>query len=1783
MLTIPGYKGFEKIAEGGFSEVYRALRIEDGCPVVIKIDREDPSIVAPINRFWQDYEITSNLKTPSIVKPYSLEQHQGRSVLVLEDFDGISLKMLLNQGLLSVSEGLNIAVKAVHCLIEIHSEDVIHKDIKPSNFIYNPEQSILKLNDFGFSVKQHREVPDLTQGEAIEGTLAYMSPEQTGRINRSVDYRSDLYSLGVTFYEIFTGTLPFESTDPMELVHSHIAKEPLPPHSFNPSIPIVLSEIILKLLAKPPEDRYKSAFGLKADLEACQTQYRTIGDIKPFPLGSADVSGKFLIPQKLYGRGREFQVLMHAFAFLSRKFEAKRQSSLDVDNPGGSELLLVSGQPGTGKTMLIQELHKPVVRLKGYFIQGKFDPFQRNTPYSAVIQAFQELVKFILIESLESVERWRLKMLNALGKNGGLITSVIPELELILGVQPHVEQVGPVEAHHRFHRIFLRFVAVFTDDEYPLVLFLDDLHWADTASLDLLKELTLDPDPHRLLLIGSYQDNEVDENHPLMITIAQIERIRSRVETVNLQPLTVGDLKQLLADTLECSKEQGEPLAALLHQKTKGNPFFVREFLHSIDDLGLLKFAPQVGWFWDLEKIKEQEVTENVVELMAETIAHLPQESQTILKWASCIGFRFSIDLLSLVAKKSHEETYSLLQSAFQAGILVHTHETQHFIHDRVREASYLLIPEDERQSTHYKIGRLLLDHNRGEHLEEVLFEVTNQLNMGTTLVEEPDEIYELAQLNLRAGQKAKSATAFSQASSYFETGTKLLDADCWQNHHELIFTLEANRAECTHLSGVYAEAEKQFDHLLEMPLTRRERVRTLSLRMAMYGQMQKMELAFDTLKSAMALFELGLPEDPDELESLIHIEKTKIDQFRGKPLDHFMDLPPMTDPDQLTLFHLLTDSVAPLYYSNPTLLAYVALKLGNLAIEQGNSKESAFAYMILGYVLCTRYREYESGNAFGELALSMIDQWNEPALKNRSEYIYASFISHWKRSLRSTAPFHRSAFQYSLDMGDLYWAGLSAVAHVVFSMLRGVPLREVYQICQTYLTFTEKLQSPLFHFLCLLKQQQVLAFQGRTLSPTGLTDSHVIEDKIRECLVENGSDPTLFHYFHAKECLCYWFEDYDGALAMMNEAEKKLDMMNGYPTGVEHHFIHALILTATYFDFDAPKKEELSETLQQIQAKMKRLSENCPDNYLHKYLLISAEIARVEDRFDDAGALYDLAVESAHTNGYAQIEALANELAAKFYLARKRKFLSNTYLAEALRGYTKWGAHGKVHDLEQRYPWLQSRVRFMDSQKTMNSIQKRTISEGTSLLSSSGKLDMNSVLKSTQALSSEIHLDHLLEQMIDIMIENAGAQKGLLILQENEQWVIRTNAQAFKSGEIDQQCQSSKNRKTTWVLLSDCKKLSIGIVNYVIHNQRHVVLGDAHNQGRFIQDEYVVKNKSKSILCNPIIHQGVLVGILYLENNLFTNAFTQDRLEVLRVLSVQAAISLENARLYRDQERLVEEKTRELKKSLKTLQNTQDKLIVQEKLATLGTLTAGIAHEINNPLNIVLNYAALCGNLVEELEAELEKSETPPDPSEISDLLKMILKSASEIKTHGKRTDEIVKSMQLHSRETRGVWQPYHINMLLEQACNEVDQILKNKKWDYSVIIDSQFHTGLDKLDVVPQDLHRVFVNIMDNACYAMEQKHRKKPNGYHPTLRISTLDLGERIEIRIRDNGEGIARMHLDQIFEPFFTTKPPGAGTGLGLSLSYEIIVREHQGTFEVTSVQGEHTEFCICLPK
>ena len=1769
---------------------------------------------ATLDRLAHEYSLKDQLDSAWAARPLEIVRDRGRTILVLEDPGGELLSARVGMPM-EVESFLRIAVGIVAALGKVHHHGLIHKDIKPANILVDTASGQVRLTGFGIASRLLRERQPPDPPEIIAGTLAYMAPEQTGRMNRSINSRSDLYSLGVTLYEMLTGSLPFAASDPMEWVHCHIARRAHALGEWANGIPDALSLIVMKLLAKTAEERYQTAAGVEADLRRCLKEWRSNGRIDPFVPGTHDASDRLLIPEKLYGREREIATLLASFD--------------RIMGGGRPELVLVSGYSGIGKSSVVNELHKPLVPPRGLFASGKFDQYKRDIPYATLAQAFQSLIRPFLAKSEEELGRWRDAICEALGPNGQLMVDFVPELKLIIGEQPPVPELPPKDAQSRFQLVLRRFIGAFTR-EHPLALFLDDLQWLDAATLDLMEDLLTHPDVKDLLLIGAYRDNEVSPAHPLTRKLQAMRRAGAIVHDIVLAPLTRNDLGQLITDSLHCEPEHAGPLAELVEEKTTGNPFFVIQFISALFEEGLLVFDHPAGrWRWDLDRIHAKGYTDNVVDLMVGKLIRLPTETQKALQQLACLGNRAHFAMLRMVYLDSSEEIHRELWVAVRTGLLFQSDNSYRFLHDRVQEAAYSLIPPQSRAEAHLKIGMLMASHTPPEKLEEGIFEIANQLNRGCHLITSIAERERVAELNLIAGRRAKISTAYASALNYLHAGRGLLTDEAWNRNYDLVFSIEYLLAECELLTTDMSGAENRLSMLAERAKNAHDTALVTRLRLTLYDFLGRGDRAVEVfIEYQRARGEDWSPHPTDEEVSR---EYDRIWSSVGHRTEQLVDLPMVTNPDALDVLEIYSEIVMPAMFTDENLHALVVCRLVSLSLEHGNSDASCFAYVSLSMLAGPVFGNYEAGFQLGKLGYDLVEKH---ALHRSQARVYLRFgncIMPWRQHVKTGRGLLRRAFDAANKIGDLTFAAYSYHYLLTNLLATGDHLAEVQREAETGLEFASKVVFGIVINVLMTQLAFVRTLRGLTTTFGSFNDGHFDEAQFeRESSLKPMWALAECRYWIRKSQALFYAGDYSTAIQASLNAERLLWTSHSFFEVAEYHFYGALA-RAGAFDFATERaRHEHVEALADHHTQLVIWAENCPENFENRAALVGAELARIEGRDADAMRLYEQAIRSAHDHGFVQNEAVACEVTARFYLSRGVETVADTYLRKAKDCYHRWGADGKVQQIDRLFPHLL--------------VSRETQPSGASIGSALQQLDVASVVKASQALSSEILLPKLIEQLMTIAVENAGADHGVLILPSGGEYLVQAEARA-----TGDQIEVTMQREPVSRVV--CPE---SLIRYVIRTQENVILDDASKPNLFSADDYLRDQGPKSILCLPLIKQRELTGILFLENAQTLYAFTPARIAVLELLAAQAAISLENTRLYDDLQRR-EAKIRRLVDAniigiltidldgriieandtflrmvgydredlaagrvrwtnspsewrdsdtqrvetvrtagtlpafekeyfrkdgsrvpvlvgvarieeadnqaiafvvdLTDRKRAEAELAHANRVGTMGQLSASIAHEVNQPIAASLTNA---GTAMRWLNRE------PPNLEEAKQAINYIINDS-------RRAADIVSRIRDLAKKAPARREALEISEVVLETIGLTRSEMSIK----GVLVQARLTDGLPRIWGDRVQLQQVILNLIMNAIEAMSEVSEGSRE-----LLISTSEANSgSILVAVRDSGPGLPQANPERLFEAFYTTKANGLGMGLSICRS---IVEAHDGQLWSTPNKPHGAVFYMMLP-
>ena len=1812
--------------ERAFCRLWRDGANGDRSSVLAVLPTAEHPTPDTVSRLTHEYALSGELDDAWAVRPVDLVRERGRTLLVLKDPGGEPLDRLLGPPM-EIAKFLRLAVALAAALGRLHARGLIHKDVKPANIIVNAATDQAWLTGFGIASRLPRERQSPDPPEFIAGTLPYMAPEQTGRMNRSVDSRSDLYGLGVSLYEMLTGSLPFTAAEPMEWVHCHIARQPVPPGERRRDVPAPLSAIILKLLAKTAEDRYQTAAGVEADLRRCLAEWESQRRIEAFPLAQQDTPGRLLIPEKLYGRDREIKSLLAAFD--------------RVVDQGTPELVLVSGYSGIGKSSVVNELHKVLVPPRGLFAAGKFDQYKRDIPYSTVAHALRSLVRQILVRSEAEVDRWRRALTEAVELNGQLIVSIVPEVQLIIGKQPAVPALPPRDARNRFQQVFRRFIGVFATQEHPLALFLDDLQWLDAATLDLLEHLITHPEVRCLLLVCAYRDNDLSPSHPLLQTINAIRRAGARVEAIVLAPLSLADVGQLVADSMCCDPVDVGPLAELVEKKTGGNPFFAIQFVTALAEEGLLVFdAKTQAWHWNVDRIRAKNYTDNVVDLMAGKLKRLSPATQEALKHLACLGNVVPTATLALVDDSTEEEVHAALWGAVRAGLIFREVGAYRFLHDRIQQAAYTLIPEKHRPDTHLRIGRALLARLTADQLTEHLFDVANQFNLGAAGLTDRDEKARVAAIDLRVGRKAKASVAYASGCTYLAAGMALIGSDGLDvpSQYELAFALRLERAECELLSGNFDQAEQLLSELIRKGASSIDQAAAYSLKIHLHIIKSEKPEGVDAALECLRLFGIEMSPHPSRREVQAEYD-TVWKNLKDRSVETLIDLPLMTDPEIHAAMRVLAFLTGPSLYTDSNLYHWHFCKMVNLSLRHGISDAASFGYAGFAVILCQPFQRYPDGYRFAKLACDLVEKHGFAAYKARV-YLEMEMVSFWTQPIDVAIDLTRSALRGGAELGDLAFACYSCMHLITNLLIQGAHVDDVWRESEVCLDFVRK-GKYLDAADCIISQQQLIRnLRGQTATFSTFSDERFDERSFEERLTDDRMTPLISRYWILKVQARFMSGDYGAALAAAESARTWHWCSEGFPHSLDYYYYAALTLAACHDTGSAEERQRWRELLTAHRQQLRKWAENYPPTFGDKYALVSAEFARIEGRDLDAMRLYEEAIRAARENGFVQNEASAHEVAARFYAARGFETFATAYLRNARSCYLRWGANGKVTQLDRLYPHL-----------AIAEPHRHTATIGSPVR----QLDVATVVKASQAVSSEIVLPKLIERLMTIALEHAGADRGLLILPSKQSYFIHAEARATGDRVEVVPCQSSLTELS-------CPE---SLISYVIRTHESVILEDASRPNLFSDDRYLRDRPPKSILCLPLIKQGRLAGLLYIENMLTAYAFPPDRIAVLELLAAQAAISLENTRLYSDlQERearirrlvdsniigivirdrhgrivdandaflrlvgydredlvsgdihrvtppewldrtrqAIEETDRtgsgqpyekeylrkdgsrvsvllgvtkleadgtyiafvldlterkraeaEVRDSERRYREAQMELAHANRVATMGQLTASIAHEIKQPIvaTAINGQAALrwlAGN--------------PPDLDEVKRALARIVNDSL-------RAGDVIARIRDHIKKAPPRTETLEVN----GAIREVIELTRGEAVKNGIAVSMDLSDGLPLIQTDRVEVQQVILNLVINAIEAMSGTSEGPRE-----LLISTRNSDSGVLVAVRDSGPGLPPESLDRLFSPFYTTKPSGMGMGLSICRS---IIEGHGGRVWAAANTPQGASFQFILP-
>jgi predicted ATPase/signal transduction histidine kinase len=1725
-IELEGYEVVESLGESATAMLVRARPEGSPTPVVIKVLKSEYPTPEAVARLAHEHRIVEGLRLDGVVRPLRVERFKHRVGLILEDSGGGSLRSIISSAGLDTETFLRVAIPLVRTVGHLHDADVIHKDLNPSNIVVDDTLETVQITDFGIASRLPRVHREARPADHLEGTLPYLAPEQTGRMNRAVDHRSDFYALGATFYEALTGRPPFSAADAMELVHCHLAVRPVPPRDVNPAVPDALSDIVVKLLAKSPEDRYQSAYGLVRDLETCQAAWREHRRIDAFPLGLHDVASRFALPERLYGREDETAELVAA---------------LDRAAGGAAELVLLAGASGVGKSVLVREVQGPTVERRGYFISGKFDQYSSSTPYASLINAVRELIRQLLGEPPERIAAWRGEILAALAGNAAVVGEVIPDVTLITGPLPPVPELGPTETQNRFNLVFRQFIRTLARPEHPLVIFLDDLHWADAASVRLLRTLVSDREARHLLIIGAYRPEALEPDGALAQAIAALDP--SLVRRIELGPLDPGTVARFVADTVRTTADDAARLSRLVHERTAGNPFFVNQFLLSLFEDGLIHFEADTGrWAWDLDGIRERGMTDNVVDLMGGRIGELPAPARATLRTAAVVGNTFDLATLAPVLGLPPTDVARSLDDAVRAGLVLplgNTHElavegfedldaalmTYRFLHDRVQQSCHSMIPPDDVPLIRRRVGELLLERLRERGRDDDLFDVVAHLNAGA-VVPDADRGLALAELNLDAARKAKASNAYETALTYVEAGVGFLPPGEWERCYDLAFALRLLLAQVLTVLGKVDDAEREFGELLGRATSDHDRAICCDVRSEALHSAGRPAEAYAVGRTGLGYVGVTFPATPEEAaDETAALLARLVDPAVAARLK---DLPAGDEHGQL-VGHLFWRAIVGAYYTQPADLPLVLGKNVEQVLRTGVTPPVGTTLGFLGMITLLQGR-VDIAMAYAEAALAIAARVENPFFRGRALILTWALMLAWKEPFDVSEAALREGAAVSRSAGDLEFVNHAMITTIASLVMAGRDCAALLDCCEDWLDLCVNFV-PIEEGQARIRRHAVRRLMGidtepldaRPLDPGPFDAASIDAEAIIARYEEQGDSTDVCESLSELVRIDTLFGDHTRAYSRGQRAEPHIAAGAAGTIVFNYGFwVHYAIAAGRSGDLG--KVDEVLDRL-------RPMAEYNPDNFASYYTLAEAERARAGGDSDGAIRGYLRTIEHAGTHGYLLLEAFANELLGRHYRERGHRF-ALAHLQESRALYVECGARGKAAALEDEFPDLQVTA---GSDGGLGSVVTPTTDRG------SAHLDLGTALKASLAIAGEIALDQVVARLVAISIENAGAERGVFVSVAGEE--LRVEAEGVAGGEV---------RRHGSVPLEDLDDLvPPGLVRAAARTGEALMRPDA--------------------LVLPITRKGEVTGVLYLENTLVAGAFSPERLALLEVLSGQMAISLENARLYAELEEKVAERTRKLSAALDNVRTMQDQMVESEKLAALGGLVAGMAHEINTPVGIAVTAASHLVDRTDELReawqsGAMRRSTLDRFVESVEDAGRLILSNLE-------RSNELVQSFkQVAVDQSSEARRTFAVREYLDDILRSLRPSLKRAPHRIEVECDA----GLS-ITSYPGALAQVVTNlVLNSVVHAYDDGVAGRIE-----LAVSTAD-GGGIRLRYRDDGKGIPDEARQRIFDPFFTTRRTHGGSGLGLHLVYNLVTQRLGGTITVASEPGRGTEFTVDIP-
>ncbi|MCZ8515916.1 AAA family ATPase [Paenibacillus filicis] len=1689
----------DRLYDSGSFVLYRATHTETNEIRLLKRQKHVHPLRADGSLLRRELETGGSLPLAQRMFPLELIAFEQETALLLRDEGEVPLSSLLSAGPVAIHHFLPLAVSMSEAVHQLHRLNWAHLRLSLYSFFVESEGKSVKISDFyaaePFSSIENNK-PHFESGEELH-SFVYVSPEQTGRMNRKVNYRSDLYSLGVLFYEMLTGVPPFHSEDVNELAHCHVAHQPIPPAQRSPLIPKTLSDLIMKCLAKHPEQRYPSAFALQLDLERCLSELELHGRIPDFEVGASGGSDQFYVSETIYGRSEELAALRHAYTSASQ---------------GGLEFVLVKGMSGVGKSYLIHEFQKSLQRQPGLFITGKFDQFREDLPYQAIIQAGKQQIQYLLTLNENDFQIWKERILEAVSPNGQVLIDMVPELELILGKQPPLAKLPPAEMHNRFILTLEKYLSVFISKERPMIMFLDDLQWADPGSIQLIQDMAQRAIEKYVLFIGAYRDQELGESHPVRLMTDKLARNANlHLIQLELEPLQPTHIETMVRDTLRPVRQPIEDLSAQIMSKTKGNPFFTKQFFRSLYDQKLLYFNYDSGfWEWEAGQIQELHITDNVVDFMINKIKRLPEPLQHVLMHAACIGNQFNVELLSLVTEQSSDEVMGLLNQASKDGLVLavpmpnQEHDPVYkFMHDRVLQAVYSLVDKEHKKQMHIRIGKLYQQIWTSEQQEDRVFEIANQLNQGLELLSSCQEKEQLAQLNLSACRKAKRSAAYDTALKYANYGLHMLNKPIsWNDQYPLTFSLSLELAELEYLCGHFGEAKRTFETVVSRARTNVEKAEAYNSMMVLYTNMGEHMQALEMGLEGLRLLGVPILGTPNRAAILWEMLKTRWNMGSKHPED-LLDAPVMTDPVHISVMRLMVNLIPPAYFLNSDLYIYLMLKMFNYSLIHGQSEGSAFAYSTYSVILSSIFGRLKAGWDYGLLGLKLSDAFDNLAIKCKVYFGYGAFTSNLKDHIDQNVAYLRKAYRFGTESGDFVYAGYSIAFSFFLRLYKGDHLSEIFKESEEYRLFINKAQDQDTISIYTVLQRFMLFLKESPPLSTHPEEEALIQPFMNEeeqLQLQGFGNKAVIHTYYVHQVLAfYMFDRLEEAKAVSEAIEDNLKSVFGLLFVNLHYFNRALVYAALYPFASPADRNKYRTAIRQSIRFLEKWARHSPDNFLHLKLLLEAEWCRIHGEGAAAMEKYEQSIHYAGKNRFLNYEALANECAAKFYIAAGKLKIARSYLLEARALYAKWGAVRKVADLERKHPYLVSRAQAGEP-----------------------TIDVSTMVKASQAISGGEAFHHMLDSIMTILLENAGADKGLLMLARDNKLFV----------EAEKMLRQPLNAMHA-LPLEECDSAAVQVLQFAARTERALCLDDEGELHTFSKDPYIQLRKPKSVLCLPIINLGKLAGILYLENQSASGVFHEERWGTLKLLASEIAMWIENTKLYAHLE------YKDYKLQLLEEQEKNVRLRLDEKERWVQSAEATM-------LNIRKAQHELINN-VQTVHALLMMNKYDMAKDYISVWCKEIVQQS------------VVNSVKF---PVLGV---VLSNVSLHCISGKID-----------LQVGGELDCPFDGLTVPISYFSSIVHNLLKNAIEAIP------PDDPLRTLKLTIMIEDGFYKLTVFNTGSYIAEEQRSRIFDKGFSTKSGSANSGLGLHIAQNYL-QHYGGSIECHSEEGVGTTFSVYFPR